>query len=142
LYSVKEDGHPPLPTYIPLVHDGDFPYLFVPAPNHHFLNSTFSNNQKHQSLEKEPRLHMNQQDAATVGIEDGETVRVWNNRGEVELKVTVGENVLPGVVVTQGLWDGDQLVNSLTPDRVADMGNGATFFSGRVGVGKIQIAEK
>lgn len=144
LYSerMKEDGYPPLPTYIPLVHDGDFPYLFVPAPNHHFLNSTFSNNQKHQALEKKPRVHMNQQDAAATGIEDGETVRVWNNRGEVELKVTVGENVLPGVVVTQGLWDGNQLVNSLTPDRVADMGNGATFFSGRVSVGKIQIAEK
>ncbi|MGJ7921918.1 molybdopterin oxidoreductase family protein [Neobacillus sp. LXY-4] len=149
LYSekMKQDGYPPLPTYIPLRNDGEedssqkFPYLFIPAPNHNFLNSTFSNNEKHQALEKEPRLHMNQQDAIAVGIEDGEMVRVWNNRGECELKAAVGENVLPGVVVTQGLWadmEGTkQLVNSLTPNRLADMGGGATFFSGRVDVEKL-----
>jgi anaerobic selenocysteine-containing dehydrogenase len=145
LYSKRmgANGHPPLPTYIPLVNDGDgvHPYQFIPAPNHNFLNSTFSNNQKHISLEKEPRLHMNIQDAEAAGIEDGEQVRVWNQRGECLLKVNVGENVLPGVVVTQGLWaDSDgtkQLINTLTPDRIADMGGGATFFSGRVSVDKL-----
>jgi anaerobic selenocysteine-containing dehydrogenase len=145
LYSKRmgANGHPPLPTYIPLVYDGDgvHPYQFIPAPNHNFLNSTFSNNQKHISLEKEPRLHMNIQDAEAAGIEDGEQVRVWNQRGECLLKVNVGENVLPGVVVTQGLWadlEGTkQLINTLTPDRIADMGGGATFFSGRVSVDKL-----
>jgi anaerobic selenocysteine-containing dehydrogenase len=143
LYSRKmeQDGYPPLPTYTPLVNDGDFPFLFVPGPNHNFLNTTFSNNEKHISFEKEPRLHMNIKDALSKGIMDGDQVRVWNNRGECVLKVSVGENVLPGVVVTQGLWADSpgtkHLVNSLTPDRVADMGNGATFFSGRVDVEKL-----
>ncbi|MBW7459928.1 hypothetical protein K0U00_38295, partial [Paenibacillus sepulcri] len=54
------------------------------------------------------------------------------------LAAAVGSDVLPGVVVSQGLWSdaagGKALVNALTPDRVADMGNGATFFSGRVQV--------
>ncbi|HWO96176.1 MAG TPA: molybdopterin oxidoreductase family protein [Bacillus sp. (in: firmicutes)] len=145
LYSKKmeEEGYPPLPTYIPLPEDGDFPFLFVPGPNHNFLNSTFSNNEKHISLEKSPRLHMNTNDALTAGITDGDTVRIWNNRGECDLVVSVGENVLPGVVVSQGLWADlpgtNQLVNSLTPDRVADMGGGATFFSGRVNVAKAKI---
>jgi anaerobic selenocysteine-containing dehydrogenase len=143
LYSTKmeQDGYPPLPTYTPLVNDGDFPFLFVPGPNHNFLNTTFSNNEKHVSLEKEPRLHMNIKDALSKGIKDGDLIRVWNNRGECVLKASVGENVLPGVVVTQGLWADSpgtkQLVNSLTPDRVADMGGGATFFSGRVDVEKL-----
>jgi anaerobic selenocysteine-containing dehydrogenase len=142
LYSrqMEQDGYPPLPTYTPIVDDGDFPFLFVPGPNHNFLNSTFSNNEKHISFEKEPRLHMNIKDALSKGIEEGDQVRVWNNRGECVLKVSVGENVLPGVVVTQGLWADSpgtkHLINSLTPDRVADMGNGATFFSGRVDVEK------
>ncbi|EZP77242.1 trimethylamine-N-oxide reductase (cytochrome c) [Parageobacillus genomosp. 1] len=146
LYSRKmeQDGYPPLPTYTPLVNDGDFPFLFVPGPNHNFLNTTFSNNEKHISFEKEPRLHMNIKDALSKGIMDGDQVRVWNNRGECVLKVSVGENVLPGVVVTQGLWADSpgtkQLVNSLTPDRVADMGNGATFFSGRVNVEKVLVS--
>ncbi|PEQ87260.1 oxidoreductase [Bacillus sp. AFS006103] len=143
LFSQKmlEDGYPPLPTYIPLVNDGDHPYQFVPGPNHHFLNSTFSNNQKHISLEKELKVYMNLQDAWKTGIEDGDMVRVWNQRGECVLKATVGENVLPGVVATQGLWadsgDTKQLVNTLTPDRIADMGGGATFFSGRVSIEKL-----
>jgi anaerobic selenocysteine-containing dehydrogenase len=104
------------------------------------LNSTFSNNEKHIRMEKMPRLHMNAADAAKAGIENGDKVRVWNHRGECELFVSVGENVLPGVVVSQGLWADlpgtKQLVNSLTPDRIADMGGGATFFSGRVNVAK------
>ncbi|MCL6573365.1 MAG: molybdopterin-dependent oxidoreductase [Bacillus sp. (in: Bacteria)] len=149
LYSerMKLDGYPPIPTYVPLFNDGDHPYQFIPGPNHNFLNSTFSNNQKHITLEKELRLTMNSKDALVMGIENGDTIRVWNNRGECELKASVGDNVLPGVVVTQGLWadttgiadskSAKQLVNSLTPDRIADMGGGATFFSGRVSVEKI-----
>lgn len=143
LYSerMKNDGYLPLPTYIPLEDDGEFPYLFVPAPNHNFLNSTFSNNQKHVQLEKEPRLHMNAKDAAAAGVEDGEMVRVRNERGECELKAAVGDHVLPGVVVSQGLWADapgtKQHINSLTPDRLSDMGGGATFFSGRVNVEKL-----
>lgn len=143
LYSraLEELGLPGLPTYTPLVKDNDHSFLFIPAPNHNFLNSTFSNNEKHISLEKTARIHMNLKDAEELGIVDGEKVKVWNERGQCELVAAVAENVLPGVVVTQGLWadlpDTKFFVNSLTPDRVADMGGGATFFSGRVSVGKL-----
>ena len=135
---MEQDGYPALPTYIPLVEERDYPLQFVPAPNHNFLNSTFSNNEKHIKLEKTAKLFINQKDAESRGIEDGAAVRIWNDRGECELTAVVGDQVLPGVVVSQGLWSDmpgkKQLVNSLTPDRIADMGGGATFFSGRVNV--------
>ncbi|MCY8487611.1 molybdopterin oxidoreductase family protein [Bacillus atrophaeus] len=143
LYSdtMKKDGFPPVPTHIPLAEDEDYPLMYVPGPNHNFLNSTFSNNAKHIKLEKEPKLFMNTQDAKERGIEDRERVLIWNSRGECELTVSVGEQVLPGVTVSQGLWADEpnkkQLVNSLTPDRLSDMGGGATFFSGKVQVEKI-----
>lgn len=142
LYSSRMEaaGYPPLPTYTPLKDDSHYPYLFIPGPNHNFLNSTFSNNEKHVRMEKMPRLYMNKQDAQAAGIEDGDMVRVWNDRGECELSVSVGDTVLPGVVVSQGLWadmpGAKHFVNALTPDRAADMGGGATFFSGRVDVKK------
>ncbi|WP_400164713.1 molybdopterin-containing oxidoreductase family protein [Brevibacillus sp. TJ4] len=147
LYSSRMEaaGYPPLPTYTPLPEDSSYPYLFIPGPNHNFLNSTFSNNEKHVSMEKVPRLYMNEQDAQAAGIADGDLVRVFNDRGECELVATVGDSVLPGVVVTQGLWadvpgtGARHFVNALTPDRVADMGGGATFFSGRVAVEKGQV---
>ncbi|PLT32952.1 molybdopterin oxidoreductase family protein [Bacillus sp. V5-8f] len=145
LYSEQmfKDGFDPIPVYHPIVEDGDLPFLFVPAPNHNFLNSTFSNNARHIALEKEPRLHMNASDAAKISIEDGDMVRIHNHRGECVLKAAVGENVLPGVLVSQGLWADTpgtkQLVNALTPDRISDMGGGATFFSGRVDAEKIIV---
>ncbi|UKS31245.1 molybdopterin oxidoreductase family protein [Paenibacillus sp. HWE-109] len=137
-------GFPPLPTYTPLVDEGeDLPFLFIPAPNHNFLNSTFAHNEKHTRMEKAPKLHMNEADAASLGLVSGDYARVWNHRGECELLVAAGTDVLPGVVVSQGLWaDGPgnkALVNALTPDRVADMGGGATFFSGRVRIEKSKL---
>ncbi|ARK30171.1 molybdopterin oxidoreductase family protein [Halalkalibacter krulwichiae] len=143
LYSqqMKKDGYLGLPTHVPLEEDGDLPFLFIPGPNHNFLNSTFSNNEKHQNLEKQAKIHLNEIDALELGIEDGDLVRVWNERGECEMIASVGTNVLSGVVVSQGLWADmpgkKQLVNALAPDRLADMGGGATFFSGRVNIGKM-----
>ncbi|MCM3163965.1 molybdopterin oxidoreductase family protein [Metabacillus litoralis] len=143
LYShqMEEEGYPPLPTYIPIFEESDFPFLFVPGPNHNFLNSTFSHQDKHMKLEKTSKLFMNSLDAERLGINDGDTVRIWNQRGECELPASVGEQVLPGVVVSQGLWSDmkgkNHMVNALTPDRIADMGGGAVFFSGRVNVEKM-----
>ncbi|MFJ7993694.1 molybdopterin oxidoreductase family protein [Peribacillus frigoritolerans] len=148
LYSerMKRDGYEPLPTYTPIIKDSDLPFLFIPAPNHNFLNSTFSNNAKHISMEKEPKLHMNAADAQTMGIAAGDMVRIWNGRGECLLTAAPGENVLPGVLVSQGLWQNTpetkQHINSLTPDRLADMGNGAVFFSGRVDLEKVQQKQR
>ncbi|WP_409304334.1 molybdopterin oxidoreductase family protein [Peribacillus sp. SCS-155] len=145
LYSERmlRDGYDPLPTYREIETDSDLPFLFIPAPNHNFLNSTFSNNDKHVSLEKEPKLHMNSDDALKLGVQDGDMVRIWNGRGECELKAAVGDNVLQGVLVSQGLWadrpGAKQLVNALTPDRISDMGGGAVFFSGRVQAEKVLV---
>ncbi len=143
LYSetLAAKGFSPLPTYTPIIEDNEHPFMFIPAPNHNFLNSTFSNNEKHIGLEKVARLHLNRTDAQGLGIDDGDKVRVWNERGECELFASIGENVLQGVAVSQGLWadlpETKYFVNALTPDRVADMGGGATFFSGRVSVEKL-----
>lgn len=144
LYSktMESKGYPPLPEYTPLSDDEKLPFRFVPAPNHHFLNSTFAHSGKHAGMEKEPKLYMNAADASALGIADGDYVRLWNGRGECELPAAVGEDVLPGVVVSQGLWADvpgtKRLVNALTPDRLADMGGGAVFFSGTVQVEKLQ----
>ncbi|MGD8192172.1 molybdopterin oxidoreductase family protein [Brevibacillus ginsengisoli] len=144
LYSetMAQKGYHPLPIYLPLVQDEQHEFWFIPAPNHNFLNSTFSNTDKHVQMEKVPKIHMNRTDAARLGIVDKELVRVWNDRGECEMTVVIGEDVLPGVAVSQGLWadkpGAKWLLNSLTPDRIADMGGGAVFFSGKVNIAKCE----
>ncbi|MFI2857184.1 molybdopterin-dependent oxidoreductase [Paenibacillus sp. JSM ZJ436] len=144
LYSaaLEAAGLPPLPTYIPLKEGYDgvrrgkgnrYPLMFISPPNHNFLNSTFANVPKHQKLEKEPFLQIHPEDAAERGIEDGDEVTVYNDRGVYEARAKVSDKMLPGTVVSQGLWwDGNgrrQRANALTPDRLSDLGEGAVFFS-------------
>jgi anaerobic selenocysteine-containing dehydrogenase len=144
LYSSKleEAGLPPLPTYVPLKEGYDgvrrgrghkYPLMFISPPNHNFLNSTFANVEKHQKLEKEPALQIHPADAEERGIVDGDMVTVYNDRGTYEVRAKVTDKMLPGTVVSQGLWwEGEgrkQRANALTPDRLSDMGEGATFFS-------------
>ncbi len=81
LFSEKMEkaGFSGVPTYQPLPdEEGDF--LFIPAPNHHFLNSTFAHNAKHTKLEKQPKAFLNNKDAESLGIEDGDIVRLYNPR--------------------------------------------------------------
>lgn len=146
LYSaaMERAGLPPLPTYVPLQegYDGDrrpgedaaYPLMFISPPNHSFLNSTFGNVKKLTALEKSPLLQIHPQDAAARGIADGDEVTVWNDRGSYAVKASVTDKMLSGIVVSQGLWwqqaEGARTrANALTPDRLADMGGGAVFFS-------------
>ena len=77
---------------------------------------------------------MHPADAGRRGIADGAWVRVWNERGECQLKAKVNGDVQPGVVRARSLgWaknarNGNSL-NHLTSDRLTDMGGGPTFYS-------------
>ncbi|MEK5059606.1 oxidoreductase [Paenibacillus sp. FSL H7-0326] len=155
LYSkvMLEAGLSPLPVYAPLHegYDGEhpagredkYPLMFLSPPNHNFLNSTFANVEKHQKMEKQPMLHIHPRDAEHRGIEEGDQVVVYNDRGTYQLTAKLGETMLPGTVISQGLWwegaDGRQRANVLTPDRLSDMGRGATFFSTTVQVIKQEV---
>lgn len=135
-------GLSPVPAYAPLLEPEDLPFLFVSGPNHSYLNSTFANQDRMKRLEKSPRVDMNPVDAAVRGLRTGDTVRLRNARGECRIGLRVTDAVLPGVLVTQGLWwehgnKGAQAVNALTSQRLSDMGGGATFFSTRVDVEKV-----
>nr|WP_311518839.1 molybdopterin oxidoreductase family protein [Paenibacillus albidus] len=146
--SMELAGLPPLPTYTPLKEGYDglrrpergtgYPLMFISPPNHNFLNSTFGNVEKHRKMEKRPLLQIHPEDAAVRCIEDGDEVTVFNGRGDISLTAMVTDKMLPGTVISQGLWwEGDgrrQRVNILTPDRLSDMGQGATFFSATVEV--------
>lgn len=125
--SMSKAGLPPVPKYTPLQEPLTYPFLLMTGPNHSFINSTFANQARLQKLEKGPILHMNELDAIDLNLTDGELVRVRNDRGEAELTLKLGSDVLPGVLATQGLWWDDQEgvrnpVNALTPQRLADMG--------------------
>ena len=120
----------------------NYPLIFVSPPNHFFLNSSFAGATSLKAKAIEPFLEINPEDAEARGINDGDLIRVENERGGLSIKAKVVNSVLPGVVVSAGLWWKDDYangsgVNALTPDDLSDIGGGATFFSSLVEVKKI-----
>lgn len=98
-----------------------------------FLNSTFSNLPSIQEMEELGLLEISAADARPRGIADGDRVRVFNRRGEIQLRARVNDKVQPGVVSATLSWakmtSGFQSINSLTSEKLTDMGNSATFYS-------------
>ncbi len=69
-----------------------------------------------RELEPEPLLKVNATDAKERGIEQGDYVRVYNDRGYAVLKVLVTEGIMPGVVSIPHGFQADQFVEGHTQD--------------------------
>ncbi len=84
-------------------------------------------------------LRMHPQDAAARGLDDGASIRVFNQLGEVRCRLAIDDALRPGVVMLpKGMWshhsDNGATANALCPDALADLGGGATFNDARVQV--------
>jgi anaerobic selenocysteine-containing dehydrogenase len=143
----KRDGFDPLPGYRPPAESraanptlaARYPIQLVSAAAHAFLNSTFAHLPKHRRLEGKPTIELHPTDAAARGIQTGDRVRVFNDRGEAWFWAAVGETVPPGVAAHSSIWwpscsPKGVNVNALTSDRLSDMGGGATFHDNLVQV--------
>jgi anaerobic selenocysteine-containing dehydrogenase len=80
-----------------------------------------------------PPLLMNPEDAAQRSLGHGSDVRVWNDRGEVILRLAVTDAVRPGVVASEkGAWlatsrTGQTISALVSADLKADLAEGACF---------------
>jgi anaerobic selenocysteine-containing dehydrogenase len=106
-----------------------------------YVNTTFANLPSHQVLEEMELLEISRADAAPRGIADGERVRVFNDRGSLELTARVNGTVQTGVVAARLGWaklsPNQQNINVLTSERLTDIGGGPTFYSCMVEVEKV-----
>jgi molybdopterin guanine dinucleotide-containing S/N-oxide reductase-like protein len=107
--------------------------LLARKPDNH-MNSTFANIASVRGMEKQlGDLEMHPVDAEARGVRDGDPVRAFNARGEIVLKARVDGSVRPGVVAARLDWarlsPGGKNINVLTSEKLADMGNAATFYS-------------
>ena len=120
---------------------GAFPLEMLARKADNFLNSTFTNVPSVQAMEETGLLEMSERDARARGIEDGQRVRIYNQRGEIQLTARVNGS-LPGVVYAKLNWakftPGGRNINVLTSEKLTDMGNSATFYSVLVEVERIQ----
>ncbi len=150
LYSeaLKAQGLDPIAEFVPpdesrhTVTARNYPLELLARKADNFLNSTFTNLPVLQPLEEKGLLEMHPADARARGIHDGDAVRVFNNRGEIELIAKVNGSVSPGVVAAKLNWAkltrGGKNINVLTSEKLSDMGNSATFYSVLVEVGLLR----
>ena len=141
LYSeaLKSQGLDPVVQFIPPQESrhGEqaktFPLELLARKADNFLNSTFSNLPSIQEMEEPGLLEMSAVDAGSRGISDGDAVRVFNRRGDVQLTAKVNGAVQTGVVCAKLAWaklsSGGKNINVLTSQKLTDLGNSATFYS-------------
>ncbi len=103
------------------------------------IHSQFGNLPSIRALDPAPRLQLSAVDAAARGIVDGDRVRVFNDRGSLELAAALDGSLRPGCVVAHNGWwlaEGG-CVNLLSAARETDMGHGAAFHDNAVEVERL-----
>ena len=149
--GLASQGLDPLPSYIP-AREGPqgagearsrYPLSLTTAKSAlHFLNSSYANLPRHLEAEGEPLLDLHPHDAIARNISNGDLVRAHNARGELRMRVRVGDGVVPGMIaVPSGWWaslsPNGSSANALTADGLSDMGGGGDFHDTLVEVEKV-----
>jgi anaerobic selenocysteine-containing dehydrogenase len=135
--SLARAGFGPLPVYVPPAESPEtnpavarrYPLRLLTLKRHHSINSSYGALPVLLRAEPEPLLELHAEDARARGIVEGQSVRVWNDRGSVCYRAHLTDRLRPGTVAAPfGPWmRGGGSVNSLTSDRLGDLGNGPTF---------------
>lgn len=108
----------------------DRPFAIISPSSSKRTNATFGGCAESDGLEI---CEIHPADARAKGIAAGDTLRVWNARGEVHLKAVVTDAVRPGVLYSpKGAWvrtsPTGMTVNALIPtDMRADIEDGAVY---------------
>jgi anaerobic selenocysteine-containing dehydrogenase len=133
-------GLDPLPDYIAPQEDtrsaaaSRYPLAMISPPARNFLNSSFVNVRSLRASEGEPWLDIHPDDAALRGVIADSYVRVFNDRGSLELRARVTDRARPGVVVALSVWwkklarDGKNANELTSSDTLTDMGRAPTFY--------------
>jgi anaerobic selenocysteine-containing dehydrogenase len=133
----------PLPNYTPVKEKSSPAYplqLLTPKNLVYSINSSYvgvSEREKHAA----PRLRMHQKDALARGIQDGDMVRMLNERGSMLIHVRISDTTRAGIVSMPHGWWASQLPggsspNAVTSDNLSDMGGFGDFRDSRVQVAK------
>ncbi len=146
---MQDEKLDPPPTYVPPAESKDgspdlydkYPIVLLTAATKNLISTQFSNDPRLQEVDPVRHIEINPEDAARRGIQNGDTVVVKNDRGNVKLAAVLTDKVRPGVAFSGKCWwpklcpDGKN-INFLTPDRLADMGNNSTYHTNLVQIEK------
>ena len=124
---------PAFPDHVDFIEetDAEHPFRLATSPARSFLNSSFTETPGSKKREGRPELMLHPEDAALMGIAEGDRVEIGNGRGEVVLHAKLFDGVRRGVVIAEGIWPNSahergEGINVLTgADAVAPYGGAA-----------------
>jgi anaerobic selenocysteine-containing dehydrogenase len=132
---------PEFPDHVDLIEvaDAEHPFRLATSPARSFLNSSFTETPSSKKREGRPELLVHPEDAAALGVANGDRVEIGNPRGEVVLHAKVFDGVKRGVVIAEGVWPNSahergEGINVLTGSDAAAPYGGAAFHDNRVWV--------
>jgi anaerobic selenocysteine-containing dehydrogenase len=110
-----------------------FPLAMISPPARNFLNSSFVNVKSLRDIEGEPLVEIHADDASPRGLSNGQTVRVFNDRGSYVCKLKLSTRARPGVVNGLGIWwrklgMAGTNVNEVTHQHLTDIGRAPAFY--------------
>ncbi len=123
--------------------DTRHPFKLATSPSRGFLNSSFNETPTSRNREGKPRARMHPDDLARLGLEDGDPIRMGNERGEISLWAQSFSGVLPGVVIVEGVQPNTQFpdeagINTLTSAFSPAPYGGAAFHDNHVWIAKLE----
>lgn len=132
----KTWGVNPLPSYERTVERDQKKYPFnLMSPNtKNRIHSQFGNLESIKIVDPEPLATINLGDAIKKDIQDNDSIRVFNDRGELTIKAKIDASLRPGnIVIVNGYWHEEGACpNSLSKGRETDMGHGTAFHDNMV----------
>lgn len=108
------------------------PYKLVCPPARNFLNSTFTETPTGRAKEGGPRVRIHPDAATRGGLQDGDRVRIGNDRGTVVLRAEIDAAQQADTLVVEGIWPDDafeerRCINHLIGDDPVPPNGGAAF---------------
>ena len=116
-----------------------FPLSMMTPNTKNRIHSQFNNLRMIQTHSPHPELHIGPTEAVPRGIRNGDRVRVFNDRGSLEVPARIDLTLRGGCVsMTNGWWISEGgTVNFLSAGRETDMGHGAAFHDNAVDVERV-----
>jgi anaerobic selenocysteine-containing dehydrogenase len=138
---------PSLPDHWTIIEEADeaHPFRLATSPSRSFLNTSFNETPSSIAREGKPSVMMHPEDAAALGVVDGEIVTLGNVRGETNLTVKVFDGLRRGVLVAESIQPnkahiGGRGINTLTGAAAVAPVGGAAFHDNKVWVKKVASA--
>jgi anaerobic selenocysteine-containing dehydrogenase len=133
------DQMPSLPDHFAAIEEADeaHPFRLATSPSRSYLNTSFNETPSSQAREGAPSVMIHPDDAAALGIADGDAVTLGNTRGETTLTAKLFDGVRRGVLIAESVHPnkahvGGRGINMLTGAEAVPPYGGAAFHDNKV----------